>query len=522
MCILSVHMVGQIRIDDGVPCQLDHCTKLMQRTIMATNHTLLISPDAMGRIDKAAADSGLDSFGLMQKAGAHVAAVLLAHFPAVQRVVVLCGPGNNGGDGHVAAALLAGAGVDVVRFGPEPRPGGDAERARKAYPGTLHPFEDWQPLEGDVIVDAVFGAGLDRPVGGDVAALIERAQQAAAGVPVIAVDLPSGLSGRTGAPTGSCFAAAHTVTFAALKPGHLLMPGRALCGQLHLCDIGIPSRMIVSDDTVWKNNPDLYVAVRPALGAVQHKYGRGHLGVFCGPLGSTGAARLSAMAGLKSGAGLVTMASAPGATMVLASHLTAIMQRTIRGEAELQAWLSDKRLSAFVMGPGFGDLEKARMYTELLAETGCPVVLDADGLSAFSSARERLAKLFHGETRLVMTPHEGEFRRLFGELADDQTLSKIDRARAAAKLHNAVLVYKGADTVIAAPDGRAAVNADAPAWLATAGSGDVLAGIVGGLLAQGMPPFEAACAGVALHSEAGNRAGDGLTAEDLPAHIPPL
>ena len=487
---------------------------------MATNQTLLISPDAMGQIDKAAADSGLDSYGLMQKAGAHVTAVLLAHFAAVARAVVLCGPGNNGGDGHIAAGLLAGAGVDVMRFGPEPKPGGDAARARKAYPGTLQPFADWQRLEGDVIVDAVFGAGLDRPVSGDVAALIERAQQA--GTPVIAVDLPSGVSGRTGEPTGACFAAVHTVTFAALKPGHLLMPGRELCGQIHLCDIGIPERMIVSDDPVWKNHPGLYMAELPALGAGHHKYGRGHLGVFCGPLSSTGAARLSAMAGLKSGAGLVTMASPPGATLVLAAHLTAIMQRTIRDEADLQDWLSDKRLSAFVIGPGFGNLEMARSYCEMLAATGRPVVLDADGLSAFASAPEKLAALFQGDTRLVMTPHEGEFRRLFGKLADDHTLSKIDRARIAAKHHNAVLVYKGADTVIAAPDGRAAVNADAPAWLATAGSGDVLAGIVGGLLAQGMPPFEAACAGVALHSDAGNRAGKGLTAEDLPAHVTPL
>jgi len=487
---------------------------------MATNQTVLISPGAMGQIDRAAADSGLDSYGLMQKAGAHVAAVLLAHFPAVRRAVVLCGPGNNGGDGHIAAALLSDAGVVVMRFGLEPKPGGDAARARHAYPGTLHPFDDWQPLEGDVIVDAVFGAGLDRPVSDDVAALIERAKRAE--TPVISVDLPSGVSGRTGEPTRSCFQAVHTVTFAALKPGHLLMPGRALCGKLHLCDIGIPERLIVSDDPVWKNHPGLYLAQRPASASGQHKYNRGHLGVFCGPLSSTGAARLSAMAGLKSGAGLVTMASRPSATMVLASHLTAIMQHTIRDEADLQDWLSDKRLSAFVIGPGFGDPEMARSHVEQLAATGRPVVLDADGLSAFAGTPEKLAALFKADTRLVMTPHEGEFRRLFGNLADDPTLSKIDRARAAAKQVNAVLVYKGADTVIAAPDGRAAVNADAPAWLATAGSGDVLAGIIGGLLAQGMPPFEAACAAVAMHGDAANRAGKGLTAEDLPAHIIPL
>jgi len=499
---------------------LDRGASPMSPTIMAIHETLLVSPQAMGRIDKAAADSGIDSFGLMQKAGAHVAAVLLAHYPEVQRAVVLCGPGNNGGDGHVAASLLAASGVEVVRFGMEPKPGGDAAKARQACPGSLLPLDDWLPSQGDVIVDALFGAGLDRPVTSDIAALIDRVQQT--DTPVIAVDLPSGLSGRTGEPTGACFSASHTVTFAALKPGHLLMPGRALCGQIHLCDIGIPARQISSDDPMWKNHPGLYASKRPATDAGQHKYGRGHLVVFCGPLSSTGAARLSATAGLNSGAGLVTMANGPGATLALASHLTAIMQRSVRDEAELETWLSDKRLSAFVLGPGFGDLEKARSYTARLAATGRPVVLDADGLTSFADNPEALAELFAGEPRLILTPHEGEFRRLCGDLADDTSLSKIDRARAAARRFNAIMVYKGPDTVIAAPDGRAAVNANAPAWLATAGSGDVLTGIIGSLLAQGMPAFEAACAGVALHGDAANRAGRGMSAEDLAGHIEPL
>lgn len=487
---------------------------------MAIDDKLLVTPDAMGRIDKAAVDSGLDGFGLMQSAGAHVAAVFLAHYPSCHRAVVLCGPGNNGGDGHVAARLLAESGVEVVRYGAAPRPGGDAERAYAAFQGPLLPFEDWHQRAGDVIVDALFGAGLDRPVDADIARMIERSRET--DTPVIAVDLPSGLSGRTGEPTGACFRADHTVTFAALKPGHVLMPGRALCGQMHLCDIGIPARLIASGDPVWRNHRGLYAAQVPAADAAQHKYSRGHLVVFSGPLISSGASRLSAMAGLKSGAGLVTMATAPSAVMLQATHLTAIMQRAIRDGAELEDWLADKRLSAFVIGPGFGDLDKARTYIRLLAASGCPVVLDADGLTAFAMDSTELAELFSGETRLVMTPHEGEFRRLFGDLANDGTLSKVDRARAAARNLNAVVVYKGADTVIAAPDGRAAVNADAPAWLATAGSGDVLAGIIGGLLAQGMPAFEASCAGVALHSEAGQRAGKGMTAEDLPDHITPL
>jgi hydroxyethylthiazole kinase-like uncharacterized protein yjeF len=485
---------------------------------MAIDRTILVSPEAMGHIDKAAADSGIDSYGLMHSAGAHVAAVVLANFPQACRAVVLCGPGNNGGDGHVAARHLQRSGMEVQRFGMEQKPGGDAAHARAQFPGDICPLADWQPRAGDVIVDALFGAGLDRPVSADVETVIERAGQAK--IPVVAVDLPSGLSGRTGEPTGACFQALHTVTFAALKPGHLLMPGRALCGEMHLCDIGISARLIASDDTVWRNHPGLYATHMPGSAASQHKYTRGHLVVFSGPLISSGAARLSAMAGLRCGAGLVTVATQPSAVMVQASHLTAIMQRAVRDAGALADWLGDSRLSAFVIGPGFGDLEKARAYTSLLAETGRPVVLDADGLTAFAGRTEELAERFSGETRLVLTPHEGEFRRLFAALADDSTLSKIDRAREAARAQNAVVVYKGADSVIAAPDGRVAVNADAPPWLATAGSGDVLAGIIGGLLAQGMPAFEAACAGVAKHGEAACRAGRGLTAEDLPEHIP--
>jgi len=484
---------------------------------MAINCTLLVTPANMGRIDKAAIDSGIEGFALMQAAGAHVAAVLLARYPGALRAVILCGPGNNGGDGHVAARFLMRSGVNVARYGVEPKGGDDASRAFAACPGPIHRLEDWLPQAGDVIVDALYGAGLDRPVGDDVAPVIERAHKA--DTPVIAVDLPSGLSGLTGRATGACFQARHTVTFAALKPGHLLMPGRELCGQTHLCDIGIPARLIASDDPLWRNHPGLYRDVLPKASASQHKYSRGHLCVFSGPLISGGAARLSAMAGLRAGAGLVTLATPPGAVMAQAAHLTAIMQRSIKDEADLTAWLADKRLSGFVLGPGFGDPGKVRAFTSLLAESGRPVLLDADGLTAFATKADELRSLFNAETRLVITPHEGEFRALFPDLAGDDTLSKVDRAREAARALNAVVVYKGADTVIAAPDGRAAINADAPPWLATAGSGDVLGGLVGGLLAQAMPPFEAACAGVAMHGEAGIRAGRGMTAEDLVLQI---
>lgn len=484
----------------------------MRRNCMATNDTLLLTPAAMGGVDAAAIASGIDGYGLMEKAGAHVAAVFLKHFPQARRAVVLSGPGNNGGDGHVAARLLADCGVQVARFGSQPKPGGDAALAHAACSGGIARLGDYRPEAGDVIVDALYGAGLDRPVGADAATVIEQVK--AARLPVIAVDLPSGLSGHNGRAAGACFRALHTVTFAALKPGHLLMPGRALCGEIHLCDIGIPARLITSDDPLWRNGSAIYAAHMPQTDLAGHKYSRGHLAVFSGPLISGGAARM-AVAGLRSGAGLVTMATPRGAVMLQAAHLTAIMQRSVSDAGDLASWLEDRRLSAFVLGPGFGDRAKARAFTGLLAGTGKPVLLDADGLSAFAESPESLSGLFAGATRLVVTPHEGEFRRLFGGPDDDARSSKVDRARLAAARINAIVVYKGADTVIAAPDGRAAINSDAPPWLATAGSGDVLAGVVGGLLAQGMPPFQAACAGVALHGQAAWRAGEGMTAEDL-------
>lgn len=484
---------------------------------MAIDPQLLVTPSAMGRIDAAAVASGLDGYALMRSAGAHVAACVLAQYPDMCRAVVLCGPGNNGGDGHVAAKLLSQNGVPVLRCGFTPKPGGDAARAHSDCDLPFLALDLWKPEPGDVIVDALFGAGLDRPVGSEIAVLIERV--GSLGTPVVSVDLPSGLSGRTGEPTGPCFKAVHTVTFAALKPGHLLMPGRDLCGEVHLCDIGIPARLITSDDAIWRNHKGLYRNHLPIVSADQHKYSRGHLVVFSGPLISGGAARLAAVAGLHAGAGLVSLASPPGAVMVQANHLTAIMQRSIGDAEALSALLGDNRLSGFVLGPGFGDCEKARIYCGLLARSGRPVVLDADGVTAFAGNAEELGALFEGDVRLMVTPHEGEFRRLFPGLVEDRSLSKIDRARAAAQTINAVVIYKGADTVIAAPDGRAAVNCEAPPWLATAGSGDVLSGIAGSLLAQGMPAFEAGCAAVAMHGAAAFRCGQGLTAEDLASAV---
>lgn len=481
--------------------------------------TWLLTPAAMGRADQAAARSGIDSFGLMEKAGQAVAAAALRLLPGTERYVVLCGPGNNGGDGYVAARALADAGAEVAvfRLGDPAWLKGDAAMAfaRCAIAGQA--LDRYEPRPGDAVIDSIFGAGLDRPVPQAVAEVIGRV--AAARLPVIAVDLPSGLDGRTGRVLGAAFSACHTVTFMALKPGHVLMPGRRLCGETEVYDIGIPLRIIAAEaGPAGLNTPAAWAALLPKPEAEAHKFRRGHFTVFSGPAVATGAARLSAAAGLRSGAGLVTVAAPTDALAANAAQLTAVMLKPVDDVAELGTYLEDARHNAFVLGPGFGVGEKARDFALVLKDRR--LVLDADGITAFRDNPDALFDAFSaGETRLVLTPHEGEFARLFPAIAADESLSKIDMALAAAARSHAVVVYKGPDTVVAAPDGRARVNTNAPPSLATAGSGDVLAGIIGGLLAQGMPAFEAAAAGVWHHGEAAARAGRGLTAEELIKHI---
>jgi NAD(P)H-hydrate epimerase len=484
---------------------------------------LLLTPTEMAAVDRAAAASGISSCGLMERAGQAVAATALKHFPDALRYVVLCGPGNNGGDGYVTARALQGSGAQVVvfNFGDPQALKGDAKLAFVACELSGDDIEDYAPRIGDVVIDAIFGAGLSRAVAAPVVALIDRVNEA--GTPVIAIDLPSGLDGLSGNPRGAAFRARHTVTFMTRKPGHLLMPGRELCGELEVFDIGIPERIILGHATglVAENAPAQWQAAIPASRIETHKYKRGHLVVFSGGATATGAARMAAMAGLKAGAGLVTIGSPENAMSVNAGVLTAIMLRLVQTEKDLRSWLEDKRLTTFVLGPGFGAGKRARKFVLALADRH--LVLDADGITSFRDDPAELFDAFRdGPARLVLTPHEGEFGRLFPDIAADRELTKVQKAQAAAMRANAAVIYKGADSVIAAPDGRALINANAPPWLATAGSGDVLAGIIGGLLAQGMPTFEAAAAGVWLHGETGKRAGKGLTAEDLVADLVPL
>lgn len=495
----------------------------------------LLLPVEMAEADRRAVAAGpFDGIGLMRNAGRTVAALVLARCPAAARVHVLCGPGNNGGDGYFAAGLLHESGVAVSLWASAaPRAGSDAAIAAAECPLPAQALAAFDGRPGDLLVDALYGAGLSKPLAGADAEVVEKVS--ALGLPVVAIDLPSGVSGASGAVLGSAFRAETTVTFARKKPGHLLLPGRELCGEVVLADIGIGDDVVASLGVrTFANEPALWRAALPVPAVDAHKYKRGHVGAFSGGPGSTGAARLSAMAAARSGAGAVTVLSPGSAMQVNAAHLTAVMLRRVDDGSDLSAFLAERHPSAFVLGPGFGVGEKARDFALAVLRSGRArkeehesavqgLVLDADGMTSFRDAPDALFAAARGSrTALILTPHDGEFSRLFPDLAADNSLSKLDRARKAAERAHAIVVCKGPDTVIAAADGRAAINGNGAPWLATAGSGDVLAGVAAGLLAQGMPAFEAACAAVWLHGEAGSRFGPGLIAEDLPAALPPV
>ncbi len=534
----------------------------------------LLTTAEMAEADRRAVAAGVPSLMLMENAGRAVADEAVGMLGAGGRIVVVCGPGNNGGDGYVAGRLLRERGYSVS-IASVVAPGslkGDAQVMAErwlGHPGSRIYHETWPQLVGgdcELVIDAMLGAGLSRAPDGAIAQAIGLINSRRdAGEQTLAVDVPSGLDGSTGNAPGPVVQADRTVTFVRMKPGHLLMPGRALCGDVVLADIGMPDEVLEGSGGApalgarsLRNNPELWCPSLPRSSREGHKYTRGHAIVVSGGPEQTGAARLGARGALRVGAGLVTLVGSRAAIMVHAAHVTAIMVKSVAGPEALAAFLQDQRRNAVLIGPGAGvGAETAELVLATLRSQAA-VVLDADAVTSFASAAEagrggslgflgvredsgaQPVDLFAaiaarepqtesdrrdsgpatsghaGGRRVVLTPHEGEFRRLYPDIAG----SKLERARAAAARSGAVVVLKGPDTVIAHPDGRAAINDNAPPWLATAGSGDVLAGFIAGLLAQQMPEFEAACAAVWMHGAVAARFGPGLIAEDLPEGLP--
>ena len=465
----------------------------------------------MHAAEQRAIADGTVAVELMERAGAAAAKAIRGRWSR-RPCVVWCGPGNNGGDGYVIARhlKLRGWPVRVEALAPPMTP--EARWAAAGWRDEVHPLTP-RLQAGHLHIDALFGTGLSRPLEGVAAELAEAA--AGLGLHIVAIDTPSGLSADTGGPVGDgpALSAGLTITFHTRKLAHALARGRAACGEVIVADIGMPPSEGETD--LWCNRPALWGHAMPWPGVDAHKHRRGRLVVVSGGPWSTGAARLSARAGLRIGAGVVTLLSPPDALAVNAAHLEAVMLQPIGDDAALTA--AAERADAAVIGPAAGVGEATRNRLLALARADAALVVDAD---VFTSFQDRPSDLFAAlDSEDVLTPHEGEFERIFPGLLASAP-ERITAARRAAKAAGATVLLKGPDTVIAAPDGRAAVSLNGSPWLATAGSGDVLAGFIAGLIAQGMPGFEAACAAAWIHAECAAAFGPGLIAEDLPGLAP--
>jgi ADP-dependent NAD(P)H-hydrate dehydratase / NAD(P)H-hydrate epimerase len=484
----------------------------------------LLTNAEMADVDAAAIASGTLSIDLMEHAGYAVASEAIAMVKLGANIAVLCGPGKNGGDGFAAARILRDRGfrARVALFGEVCDLKGDVAEMASRWNAAVGSFEvsSLHALidEAALVIDAIFGAGLNR----DLPPEVEQVTDLLLTKTVLAVDVPSGLDGSTGTVPGGVLPATRTVTFVRKKLGHVLFPGRSLCGEVHVADIGVSDEIVASAGATSKiNAPETFLELLPLPGFAAHKYTRGHVLAISGPPNSTGASRLAARAALRAGAGAVTLASSMEAAKVNAAHLTAIMIAPFETDRDFLDVLNTLRYAAFLIGPASGVGAETADKVRAMLQGNRPGVLDADALGSFADAGESelLFELTRANAKIVMTPHEGEFVRLFGAIPG----SKVERAMIAAKHSGATIVLKGADTVIATAHAEGvfcAVSDNAPPWLATAGSGDVLAGFIAGLLAQGMQPHAAACAGVWLHGECGNILGPGLIAEDLSEGLP--
>lgn len=471
----------------------------------------LLRVSQMGEAGRLSVVAGTTVVELMENAGSAVSNEIVKRWSS-RPVIVLCGPGNNGGNGFVAARYLSALGwpVRVALLGSREKLTGAARHHADLWHGSVEPMVPASLNGAELVIDAIFGAGLSRPLVGSSAEILAAAANLK--LTIVAIDVPSGMMGDTGESL-SAVASELTVTFFRKKPGHLLLPGRQLCGEVVVADIGITPAVLpqISPNT-FENDPCLWMDELPRPHDGGNKYTRGHA-LVSGGYPMTGAARMAARAAARVGAGLTTIAVTPVAFPIYAVALTSIMVQQLSVPDDFHHLLEDTRYTAFLLGPGAGTGEETRTRVLAMLKTGRPTVLDADALTAFADNALTLDQAITGPC--VLTPHDGEFRRLFDPSGD-----KLTRTRIAAKRSGAIIILKGSDTVISAPDGRSIINTNAPPTLATAGSGDVLSGLVLGLLAQGMEPFLAASGAVWLHGAAAIEFGPGLIAEDLPDVLP--
>ncbi len=440
---------------------------------------------------------GISEKELMERAGGGVVDVIVKHF-SPRPTLIFCGPGKNGGDGKVVARLLKEKGWPVESI-------------------TLNPLPSQDVLQSalrqtELIVDGLLGTGLSHPLEGDILKLVKLIN--ASGKPVVSIDIPTGIDINSGTCEGDAIRATYSVTFFRARPGHYLLPGRIYTGKLYVKDIGIPDKFL-PPITYYLNTPSLWEASLKVPQPSDHKYTRGGclvVGNGCMP----GAVRLASLAARRVGAGLVRLMCKVDEYPIFATIAWGEIVTPVTTAQEFFDWTTNNRFNALLWGAGALPMESTREQALLLLSSKKPCVLDGGALSSFEGKTSDLTSHLH--ENVILTPHEGEFQRLFPHLAFLK--NKAEKAQKAAVEAGAVIVLKGYDTIIASPQGEIIINANAPATLATAGTGDVLAGLMVGLLAQGVPPFQAAAAGVWIHGEAASRKGLGLIAEDLPGEIP--
>ena len=483
----------------------------------------LLTADEMRRAEQITIDGGTPSLTLMENAGRAVAEEVVRRFPRGSKVAVCCGRGNNGGDGFVCARILRERGFQV-RLGllgkPEELKAEPKEMARR-WDETIEPLNVLMLEGADIVIDGIMGAGLKGPVNGEIADIIQSVNDKK--TPVVAIDMPTGIEMTHGSIQGIAFESVSTVTFFRKKTGQAQLPGKAYCGDVRISDIGISNKVLADiAPQTFINEPDFWLRYYPRLNKEGHKYDRGHAVVVSGPMESTGASRLGAKAALRIGAGLVSLATSKSAFYVNAAQLTSIMLSVYDGGGGLGDLLvNDPHQNAVLIGPGAGISEQTCENVTAVLASEATVIIDAEGLTAFEQNPQDLFGLIQGRNApTIITPHKGEFDRIFPELGNAE--SKLEQTKRAAEISGSVVIFKGPITIISAPDGLSAILGDAPPWLATAGTGDVLAGMITGLCAQGMSPFDAAAAAVWMHAELARTFGPGMISEDMPALLPPL
>lgn len=475
----------------------------------------ILTSAEMKQADLAAIESGTPAMTLIRSAAAGLAQVIRSNMPA-GRVLFLCGKGNNGADGFIAAEMLRAKGWNIrVACLVKPKElKEDATRCAKAFNGEIESLNSNLSVHStDLVIDAIFGTGFEGELPPELVILFDKIRSKK--IPVIAVDVPSGMNATTGDIAEGTLKPAMTVVFCRKKIAHVLQPARSFCGRQQLVAVPIADTDIAALGTqTFENDPALWLNDFPFPQAQMHKYDRGHVVVY-GGADRTGAACLAAYAAQRSGTGVVSItAPSADAGLVYKLYRASMMVDTWQTADEFKALLRDERKNTVLIGPGAGTDEKTKGAVLVALDFNKTLVLDADALTAFKDDPAALFKKL--SPRHILTPHEGEFARLFGDLPG----SKLERARAAAKTAHAIVILKGSDTVIAAPDGTAVINTNAPPILAIAGAGDVLAGLVAGFAAQGMSSFMASIAGVWLHGAAAKSHGAGLTAEDIINIIP--